>query len=967
MTARSGALLERESELRTIATVLQAARDGAGQLALVEAGPGLGKSSLLEHAAELGAEAGMLVLRASGGEHERALPFGGALQLFEPMLRRASERAQLLAGSATLATALFDPQVIPELQATEDRALSTVHGLFWLLVNLCEPAGESADTARRPGLLLIDDAHLLDVASLRFLVYLARRLDQLAVCVLIAARPGSSDACAELETLRAGVRTWMRPGQLSVGAVGRVLAQELGGGPVAPEFAGECERITGGNPFLVRELAVELRAEGIEPRLDSLPRVSGLAPGTVVQAVVARLARLGPAAGTIAKLVAVLERDATVRLVSALAQLGQAAVSATADRLVAAGVFAAGEPLRFAHALIADAVESVLPAGWRAQIELEAARLLSSEGAPNERVAAHLLRAAAGGDSWVCERLASCAREARALGAPDVAAAYLHRALAEPPQPEQRVELLGALAEAEALSGAPEALRHLEQALVFITEPAERMRFLTALGRLLWARGRQREATEAFEQALAHSEHGEPAAVRELRARLWVAAHQAGASFSSLEDQLQELELPDGAELPSERIVLALLAAHQAASGAAVAQYLPLTMRALEGNALLEELSLDHGMLLISGSFALLHADELDRALALLDDALQQARRDGSVLAAATVSYLRTWPEYFSGRIRDAIADAEQALAARELGWSMHAGAACAILAHARIERGDLDGARAVLDVARSLELPADAAEHSLLLVASGQVRLLDRDPAGAIADLIEAGRRDDALGVSGRPIAWRVLAVEALVALDDRERAVELADDEHRRAHRIGAPRTLGMALRVAGLARGGRAGLELLEQSAAILARSPSQLECARTLVDLGSLQRRVGERVASRRTLRRGLELAERCGAVLLVQRARQELRVAGARPRRVARRGVDSLTASEHRVAELAATGLTNREIAQTLFVTPKAVEFHMRNVFQKLDIGSRKELPGLLAHEKRKDWGHHPSDTGRATL
>jgi DNA-binding CsgD family transcriptional regulator len=161
------------------------------------------------------------------------------------------------------------------------------------------------------------------------------------------------------------------------------------------------------------------------------------------------------------------------------------------------------------------------------------------------------------------------------------------------------------------------------------------------------------------------------------------------------------------------------------------------------------------------------------------------------------------------------------------------------------------------------------------------------------------------------------------------------------------GTPRAIGMALRTAGLAEGGERGLELLEEAAAVLEPSPARLEHARALVDLGAALRRANRRAAARDPLRRALDLADVCGAGPLAERARQELRAAGGRPRRPRVSGVDSLTASERRIAGLATDGLSTPEIAQALFITKKTVETHLGNVYRKLDIHSRAELAGAF--------------------
>jgi DNA-binding CsgD family transcriptional regulator len=189
-----------------------------------------------------------------------------------------------------------------------------------------------------------------------------------------------------------------------------------------------------------------------------------------------------------------------------------------------------------------------------------------------------------------------------------------------------------------------------------------------------------------------------------------------------------------------------------------------------------------------------------------------------------------------------------------------------------------------------------------------------------------------------------------ALLALDARDEALALAREEVELARAWGSPRPIGVALRALGVAEGGAEGIETLRESLAVLEGSSAKLERARTLVELGAALRRANQRVDSRELLKEGLDIAVRSGARPLVERAEEELAATGARPRRLLLSGVESLTASERRVARFAADGLSNKDIAQALFVTTKTVEVHLSNVYRKLGIGSRSELPQALGGE-----------------
>jgi DNA-binding CsgD family transcriptional regulator len=234
------------------------------------------------------------------------------------------------------------------------------------------------------------------------------------------------------------------------------------------------------------------------------------------------------------------------------------------------------------------------------------------------------------------------------------------------------------------------------------------------------------------------------------------------------------------------------------------------------------------------------------------------------------------------------------------------------------------------------------------LLAARGRLRLAELRPAAAIDDLLAAGELFTRLRGPSPTTPWRSDAALAKLALDARAEARALAAEEVALAEEFGGPRTLGVALRAAGLVEDGSRGIELLRQSVGVLQSSAARLEHARAMADLGAALRRAGQRADSREILRTALDLAHRCGALALTERTHTELVAAGGRPRRLILSGLDSLTPSERRVAQLAAAGLSNREIAQHLFITTRTVEGHLTHTYQKLDITSREQLPAALA-------------------
>jgi DNA-binding CsgD family transcriptional regulator len=398
-------------------------------------------------------------------------------------------------------------------------------------------------------------------------------------------------------------------------------------------------------------------------------------------------------------------------------------------------------------------------------------------------------------------------------------------------------------------------------------------------------------------------------------------------------------------DTPGERALLATLAFDRMLAARPLDEAAPLAQRGLAKGLLDDPFS---DLVFWDAPWVLVCADRLDEAQRALAMALESARRGGSLLRFARASAFRAQAALRAGAVAEAEADARAAVETASGRWNV-AFLALAFLLDVLIERGDLDEAWTLLEHHGPGEQIPDNLMLNFLLHARGRVKLARGDAEGAVADLQEVNERLRAWG-GGNPAMYphRSSLAEALFALGRRDEALEAVREELEVARRWGAPRAVALALRVMGLIEGGEEGLTHLREAVATLEDSPATLEQARTLTELGAALRRQGERVASRDPLTRGLDLAHRCGATALEERAREELVATGARPRRAALSGVDALTASELRVARLAADGMTNREIAQALFVTPRTVETHLTQIYRKLDIESRQGLAAALA-------------------
>ncbi|HEX8006604.1 MAG TPA: LuxR C-terminal-related transcriptional regulator, partial [Trebonia sp.] len=344
---------------------------------------------------------------------------------------------------------------------------------------------------------------------------------------------------------------------------------------------------------------------------------------------------------------------------------------------------------------------------------------------------------------------------------------------------------------------------------------------------------------------------------------------------------------------------------------------------------------------------ALLWADHSGEAWDVSQEYLRLAQERGRPLVSAIAAAATAVIAYHDGDVQQALAYAQQAMTAGGDNWISVISIAFA--AHALIDRGVIAQARTVLTEHGLTGDLIPLQPYNVVRHARGCLHAAAGDHRSAVADLRTAGELAIRWGFRNPAmLAWRSNAALSLAALGDRQAATQLAGEEVDLARSWGDRRALGVALRAAGLVAGGNDGTALLAEAVSVLRPSSARLELARALLDLGTARRRVGARDAARELLRESLDLARALGGLAIAQRAREELVAAGGRPRRDAIRGVDALTPSELRVAQLAAMGQTNRQIAQALFVTQRTVESHLTSAYAKLGIGARPELAAALA-------------------
>ena len=719
-----------------------------------------------------------------------------------------------------------------------------------------------------------------------------------------------------------------------------------------PAFAIACHQVTGGVPFLIHELVRAIAEAGIKPEAAASSRVAALAPRAVSQSVVHRLSRLSAAARQLAAAAAVLG-EADLRLAAELAGLVPGAAATAADELSAAGILEAGRPLRFVHPIVRAAVEADLPPGARAGLHTAAARRFADEGGSAHRVAAHLLGTDPAGDNWVVESLLTAARTAITSGAPDSAVAYLQRALAEPPSGQLRPGVLLELGFAESYTGDPQAAAHLTQALDAAGDVTTQVSITLALGRMLQIDGRNQESLAVFDRTRARLRHTNQAAALTLEGAALGAAQLDAATADDAAERIARLRRLTGEQADAPSSVFGTLAFAATLANEPAETAARLAHRALAGAPKLLPEAVNRPPFFYHACIALTFAERYEEALRRFDEALADARRLGSLPHMLGLSCYRAFAHLRVGNLADAEADARAALETGPRPPGFHAAVALAVLLETLAERGQPQAAQAADERYHLAEQFPTMLHTGALLAARGRLRLAQFRPDRALGDLLPAGDLFARLR-SPSPTAapWRSDAALAHLALGAPAEARALAAEEVALAQASGGPRALGMALRAAGLTEGGRRGIELLHQAVLVLHGSDARLEHARAITDLGAALRRAGQRAESRETLRPALDLAHRCGALTLTERTRTELVASGGRPRRLVLSGLDALTPSERRIAQLAATGLSNRDIAQNLFITARTVEGHLTHVYQKLAITSRDQLSAALAPPDR---------------
>ena len=706
--------------------------------------------------------------------------------------------------------------------------------------------------------------------------------------------------------------------------------------------------VTDGNPFLVGELLSEAAARGLAPTAAAARELEVIVPRDVANAVLLRLARVSPATAALARALSVLGDGAQIGDAARLAGVSGDELEAAMAELVFAGVVDRGGIVHFAHPLVSAAIYGDLSRAERDRLHRAAARILRERVAGAAPIAAQVMRTEPAADPEVVAVLREAAHAALALGDPTVAAGLLSRALEEPPTGSVRAAVLLELGQASARAGSPEAVEPLMSIVERGEEPGAIASAANELGGMFLYAGRAAEGAAILHRAQERLPDDAPERER-LQAALLGLSYVSASARRETDATIVALREPDRSArgmLPA--LTLATLAMDEVMYLRSARVAIELAERALAaGLPDVPQRGADWAILALG---VLMLTDRLDVAQQHADEILAAGRRHGEALTVALMSALRGSIEYLRGDLIAAEADAQAAL---ELAPDLLGSEFVRLLAvppavAAGLERDQPPGSlRRLIDQTGALEdteflaSPRGALCLRRAARSDREPRPGDRGAPQLRARASDLRRRDPAV------VPWRSAAALSLAELGRHEEARELAADEVQRARSFGAPRAIGVALRAQALVGPPADRWDRLAEAVAVLAGSPARLEHARAMVDLGAALRAAGQRTAARSPCARrsrSLFAAELHGSSGGRGPNSPRLVYGRARPNTP---GPDSLTPSERRIVEFAGRGATNREIAQTLFVTEKTVETHLGHATVS-STWSRRQLPALLA-------------------
>ncbi len=914
----------------------------ASRCIAIEGPWGSGRTALINAAADVAGRAGCLVLRAKGGDVELHSPFA--------VLGRLVESADAL--SADDKAARDQARTLEGLLGEGEGHDATHIASFFhrLVLSLRRTA---------PVLLAIDDADRADPETLATLQFLVRRLEHQQIWLVVSARP-----------LHPGVGLRPIDGLLTEPDTRQFLLDPLHAGSVEailagffeeqpdPLFVMACTTATGGSPFLLKALLPSLRRGGIIPTADAAGSVVPVRSPKIAQFVLRQLAQLPVDATDLLQACAILGEDADPTLARQLAGVDAGTAERSAEAAEQRELLLPGRPFRFTAPLIRWAIYHDIPRSNRSELHAAAARLLAAHRADDAAVAGHLLATEPAGDLDTADALQRIGRRAWASGDGGLALRCLERALAESPLSDRRGTLYLDLAAAELTDRGALALTHLRQAVELgPSNGAAAIRVSLDLLKRLSDQPVLRAGVLDLLQGLRTQLADVDRDLRiELELTLALEAERADLRVESLDRLRALLGAPDDDQTPASRLARSAVTVTDVLSSS--------SLGADDLAAALEPiLNVDH---LVSAEpmaervqtmalFGLLCADQFTTVDDTLRSALAHpattARRSAGGRLSALSALSLSWQGFLVAADEEYIGGGERGEAATTGSSPSPPAGHIDVL----VQQGRLEEAERLADSVEPGRVELTLF-HALLQIELGRLKVA-LGAGGPALELFEAAAAaaTEAGIVNSTMIPWRAETARVLAGRGEWEQAADLADQHLRLARSFGARRPLGVALRAAAAAAPDL-GLrrELLTEAVAVLEASPARLERAHALIDLGTVLIELDHKEEARGILRQGASLASLCGAHQLLEVAGDQLRAAGARPRRLGLVGPESLTPAELRVVRLAADGLTNQRIADDLFVTLKTVEGHLAKAYRKLGVDGRPDLTEALAVREHGD-------------
>jgi DNA-binding CsgD family transcriptional regulator len=913
------AVVGRDRELANIASLFDAPGDGA-RILVIQGEAGIGKTTLWRAGIDVARDAGYRVLACAGAEAEAQLSFTALRDLVGEVFDEVADELPAPQRDVLAVVLLRDEgrDISPSPDTIAVSLLSTLRAL----------------AARSPTLLAVDDVQWLDGPSAASLGYALRRLDDAALPVLLSRRTEAHSRSSVLDRLDRERLQVFEVGPLTIGALGNIVHARLGVAHPRPTLTRLFD-VSGGNPFVALELA---RALG-DPARPLVPGSALPVPQTLRELLGNRLAALPAETLEVLTFAAALSRP-TLELVAVA--LGRDPLPSLEPAMAADVADVDGGRIRFAHPLFAATVYSLASTVRRRDTHRRLAEVVTDA----EERARHLALASDSRDASVAEALEAAALLAAQRGASAVAAELGE--LAAERTPEEETELRWRrLTEAGlryATSGDFRRARALLEPMIEEMPPGtERGRVLLNLADISWD-DRPRMITLA-EQALTeigaddvsrarlHSllaenlwEEGSETTLHHLRAAL-----EAGERADDEETTVLALVNLIRAEVMSGQLTSGVLERALALADVTDGRMLPRVPHFENPGATL--------------GAVLGRLDRFEEARVLLDRAREDGLAQGAYPAVSFTCHLLTqllsrmgeWP-------RAAFHAAECAELVEELGLDDVSPDALHAQALVDVHLGNVEAARA--GATRCVEI-GDGFERLRAEALLGFLELSLGNAAAAVDHFLPALERVRAGGWRDPWADVKPNAIESLVAVGELEQAAELLAEVDEWARAMDAPAARAAGLRCRGLlcaARGNDdAAFAAFAEAVQLYGGLPTPFERGRTLLALGSTERRARKQKRARQTLQDALAVFEELGASLWADQARNEFaRVGGRAP------ASDELTPSEQRIAELVAEGKTNKEVAAILVIADRTVESALTQIYRKLDIRSRTELARMLA-------------------